>query len=129
MSRVMSGSGEIIVLASGASNVLNVFYAIVASFIGVLGSFMTSSNMSSNILFGNFQQATAGFLHLNTLAVLGAQTAGGALGTSVSPGNIILGTTMAGILGSEGKVLKKILPFAASLAFIFGIILLVSHII
>lgn len=127
MSRIMSGSGQTAVLASGAVYVLGEFYAVIAPFVGLMGSFMTSSNMSSNILFGNFQQTTAALLHFNTSAVLGAQTAGGALGTSISPGNIILGTTMAGILGSEGIVFKKILPRAAALALVFGILLYISQ--
>jgi lactate permease len=125
MSRVMDGSGQTIVLASGTVGVLGIFYGFIAPFTGILGSFMTSSNMSSNILFGNFQLTTANLLHFNPAVILAAQTAGGAIGTSISPGNIILGTTTAGIMGDEGEVLKKIFPVAAALAFVFGIILVI----
>lgn len=68
---------------------------------------MTSSNMASNILFGSFQLATANFLGLNPAPVLGAQTAGGAIGAAICPGNIVLGCTTAGIMGQEGKVLSE----------------------
>lgn len=123
ISRVMAGTGQTFILAQGISAVLEENYVFIAPFIGLLGSFITGSNMSSNILFGDFQMQVSEFIGLNTPAILGAQTGGGAIGTSIAPGNIILGTTTAGILGSEGKVLKKIIPFTLIIAAIFGLIL------
>ena len=87
---------------------------------------MTSSNMASNILFGEFQLTTANILNVQPAPILGAQTAGGAIGNTLSPGNIILGTTTTGILGQEGEILKKILPIAISAAIIVGAILFVT---
>ena len=84
---------------------------------------MTSSNMASNILFGDFQLTTAKILNLDPALILAAQTAGGAIGNTICPGNIILGTTTAGILGQEGVVLKKILPITVSAALIIGSII------
>lgn len=126
MSRVMGGTGQTIVLAEGIANVLGGGYAILAPVVGMLGSFMTSSNMASNILFGQFQLTTASILHFDPAAILGAQTAGGAIGNTICPGNIILGTTTANILGQEGKVLKKILPLTIMAAVIVGAILFLS---
>ena len=123
MSRIMSGTGQTEVLPQGVSLVLGENYVLLSPFIGLLCSFMTGSNMSSNILFGNFQMATAQITGLDYHSILGVQTAGGSIGTSIAPGNIVLGTTTASILGSEGKVLRKIMPFALILAFIFGLIL------
>lgn len=82
--------------------------------------------MSSNILFGEFQVTTAGLLHLDKAAFLGAQTVGGSIGSSISPSNIILGTTTAGILGSEGQVLKKNIPITLTVTLIIGIIVFLS---
>ncbi len=129
MSRVMSGTGQTEVLAQGVSSILATNYALVAPFIGLLGSFMTGSNMSSNILFGSFQMKTAEIVGLNSFIILAAQTAGGAIGTSIAPGNIVLGATTVGILGSEGKVLKKLIPFALTVATIFGILIFVYNLI
>lgn len=129
MSRVMSGTGQTEVLAQGVSIVLANNYAIIAPFIGLLGSFMTGSNMSSNILFANFQMQTAEIVGLNMFSILGAQTAGASIGIAISPGNIVLGTTSAGILGSEGKVLRKIIPFALGVATLFGVLLYLYHLI
>lgn len=81
--------------------------------------------MSSNILFGGFQSTTANLLGVNTSAVLGAQSAGGAIGSAVSPSKIILGTTTANILGREGEVLKKIMIISIPAAIVIGAILYV----
>ncbi len=125
MSRIMGGTGQTVILAQGIAATLGKFYAILAPVIGMLGAFMTSSNMASNILFGEFQLTTAKLLGLNVAAILGAQTAGGAIGNTICPGNIILGTTTAGILGKEGVVLKKVLPITITAAVIVGAILFV----
>lgn len=126
MSRVMGSTGQTVVLAQGVAAVLGQGYAVLAPVVGMLGAFMTSSNMASNILFGEFQLTTANLLSFDPAAILGAQTAGGAIGNTICPGNIILGTTTAGILGKEGVVLKKILPITITAAVIVGAILLVT---
>jgi len=128
MSRVMSGTGQTVVLAQGIANVFGKGYAVLASVVGMLGAFMTSSNMASNILFGEFQLTTANLLDMSTSAILGAQTAGGAIGNTICPGNIILGTTTSGILGKEGIVLKRILPITIAAAVIVGCILFVTQV-
>lgn len=123
MSRVMGGTGQTVVLARGIAQVLGRGYAVLAPVVGMLGSFMTSSNMASNILFAGFQLTTAKLLNFDPALILGAQTAGGAIGNTICPGNIILGATTAGILGREGIVLRRILPLTLAAAVIVGIIL------
>ena len=66
---------------------------------------------------------TANLLKVNASAILGAQSAGGAIGSAVSPSKIILGTTTAGILGREGEVLKKIITLTVPATIVIGIIL------
>lgn len=122
MSRIMGGTGQTTVLAQGIASVLGTKYIILAPFIGLLGTFMTGSNMSSNILFGDFQMTTSTLLGVNAPAVLGAQTAGGAIGAAVSPSKIILGTTTANILGKEGEVLKTMLMITIPATLVIGLI-------
>ena len=125
MSRIMSGSGMTSVLATGMANVMGRFYALLAPMVGLLGAFMTSSNMASNILFSEFQLTTAKLLSLDTAAILGGQTAGGAIGTATCPGNITLGCTTTGIIGREGEVLRKTLPLSLAAAVFVGLTLFV----
>ena len=65
-------------------------------------------------------------LSLSVPAILGAQTAGGAIGTATCPGNIILGCTTTDIGGSEGDVLKKTLPLSLAAAALLGLIVLAA---
>lgn len=125
MSKLMSGTGQTVVLANGIAEVLGKAYVILAPFVGLLGTFMTGSNMSSNILFGDFQMTTASLLKVDAATVLGAQSAGGAIGSAVSPSKIILGTTTANILGREGEVLKKILSVTVPATIAIGLIVFV----
>ena len=126
MSKVMGGTGQTIVLAEGISGVLGTAYVALSPFVGLLGTFMTASNMSSNILFGNFQMTSAKLLHVSPALVLGAQTAGASIGAAISPSKIILGTTTAGILGKEGEVLKKVMPVAIPAAVVVGVLSLIG---
>lgn len=129
MSKVMSGTGQTTVLAQGIAGIMGPAYVALAPVVGLLGSFMTSSNMASNILFGGFQMTTANLLGMNAAPILGAQTAGGAIGSAICPGNLILGTTTAGISGSEGLVLRKVLPLTLFAAAVVGMIMYVCCIV
>lgn len=122
MSRLMSGTGQTVVLANGIVAVLGNAYVVLAPFVGLLGTFMTGSNMSSNILFGNFQQTTASLLHVESSYILGAQSSGASVGSSISPSNIAFGTTTANISGSEGQIMKKILCVAIPMVLVIGVL-------
>lgn len=126
MSRIMGGTGQTLILARGIGDLLGEYYIAFSPFVGVLGSFITNSNMSSNILFGEFQLTMATILGLQAAPILGAHTAGGAIGITISPGNLILGTTTAGNIGSEGEILKKIFPIVFVSALIVGLIVFVT---
>lgn len=120
MSNVMAGSGAVNVLAQGVAAATGQGYGFLAPMVGGLGSFMTTSNLASNLLFGTFQQSTAQVTGLYGPAILGAQTAGAAAGNMIAPGNVLLGTTTAGILGREGEVLRITIPLFAIVAVIIG---------
>ena len=68
---------------------------------------------------------TANLLHIDPSPILGAQSSGGAIGSAVSPSKIILGTTTADILGSEGEVMKRILVITVPATILIGLVLLV----
>ena len=122
ISKLMSGSGQIYVLSQGIAKVISKSYIFISPFIGLLGSFITSSNMASNILFGSFQETTARALNLNLSLTLAAQTVGGSIGSTLAPGNIILGAMTTNILGKEDKILKKIMPISVLSAALIGLI-------
>ncbi|QWC18189.1 L-lactate permease [Halorubrum sp. 2020YC2] len=123
MAKLMDHSGQVLVLAEGAASVATPnTYGFLSPLIGSLGAFMTSSNTASNILFGGLQQQTAAQLGgLSEALILGGQSAGGAIGNAISPGNVILGTTAAGVVGREGDVLRVTIPWVAAVGALVGL--------
>ncbi|CAL8970663.1 L-lactate permease [Rhodoplanes serenus] len=122
MSKVMTGSGQIEVLARGTAGATGAYYAALAPLVGTLGAFMSSSNVSSNILFGQFQESMAQFTGKSVSSILAAQTSGAAIGTMFSPSKVLLGTTTAGIVGQEGAIIKKLLVVAVVAAALMGLV-------
>jgi lactate permease len=122
---VMEHSGQTDVLAQGIERISPpLLYAFAANLIGLIGAFMTSSNTASNVLFGQLQQGVASGTGLSESAVIGAQSAGGAIGNAIAPANIVLGTGTAGIVGQEGAVLRKTLPWTLAAAVVIGLLTL-----
>ena len=106
LSRLMVHADMIQSLAEAAAT-LGPAWPFFAPFIGVLGTFVTGSATSSNILFSNFQEATATSLALPVATLQGAQNFGAAVGNIVCPHNIIAGGATVGLAGREGEVLRK----------------------
>ena len=86
-----------------------------ASYIGGLGAFITGSNTVSDMLFANFQWDVAQQLGYNvkqSIAVVAAQGAGGAMGNMICIHNIVAACAVLGMIGREGDILKQtIWPF------------------
>lgn len=121
MSKFMSSSGQIYVLSQSIVLLMGRSYVLAAPLFGILGTFITSSNMSSNILLGRFQMTAAGFLEISPAVTLALQTVGGVLGTAFSPGCVIMGVSTTGLAGEEGEILKRIVPVAAGCGGVFGL--------
>ncbi|PPA69276.1 L-lactate permease [Jeotgalibacillus proteolyticus] len=124
MTEVMDSSGQTTVVALGIAEVSPpTVYVALASFLGVTGAFMTSSNTSSNVLFSPLHGSVVQSMDsLRMEQVIAAQSAGGAIGNSIAPANVILGTSTAGIKGKDSEVLKITLVFAMiSTALVAGV--------
>lgn len=122
LSTVMSASGQTETLATGIAEVAPAgVYAVLAAWLGVLGSFMTTSNTSSNVLFAPLQQGVAEAQGLSESAIIAGQQAGGAVGNSIAPANVVLGTGTAGISGQEGMVLRRVLPWTIPVTALVGV--------
>ena len=122
MARLMDHSGQNEVLALGIAAVTPAYgYAFLASTIGVIGAFMTSSSTSSNVVFSGLQQTVAELNELSESTIIGAQSAGGAIGNAIAPANLVLGASTAGISGQEGDILRKTMPWTIVATVLVGI--------
>ena len=120
-SRILDHSGQSLTIAYGIAAVSPpLLYASVASVIGALGAFMTSSSTASNVLFAGVQGEVAHLHGLSKEAIIAAQAAGSAYGNAIAPANIVLGTSIAGIKGQEGAVLHLTIPWTIVVAVLTG---------
>lgn len=124
LSRVMVYAGMIDTLAVSAAGAAGALWPLFAPFVGVLGTFVTGSATASNILFTDFQQATAVQLGRPVLALLGAQGFGAAVGNIVCPHNIIAAGATVNLAGKEGEVLRRTLGVALAYALLGGLLAL-----
>lgn len=111
--------GGLIAQAAEAAAGAGLLWPLLAPFIGVLGTFVSGSATASNILFTEFQAATARALNLPVTVMAAAQGAGAAIGNAVAPHNIIAGTATVGLSGRDGEVLARTL--APVLAYAAGV--------
>lgn len=122
ISRLMSGSGQTMLLAQGITRVMGEWYILFAGVVGTIGTFITGSNMSSNILFTGVQTSVAESLGISAAPLLAAQTAGASVGSMIAPSKIILGTTAGGIAEKDGEVMAYLLPIAVGVIVLIGTI-------
>ncbi|MGY6695585.1 MAG: L-lactate permease [Roseinatronobacter sp.] len=103
--------GELIAQAAEAAAQAGPFWPVLAPLVGAMGTFVSGSATASNILFTEFQAATARSLDLPLVVMAAAQGAGAAIGNAIAPHNIIAGTATVGLSGRDGEVLRHtILP-------------------
>lgn len=93
-------------LSGAAAAAFSSVWTLVAPFVGVLGAFMTGSNTVSNILFSTFQSEVAATAGLSRTIIVGLQVVGGAAGNMICVHNVVAASTVVGVLGSEGRIIR-----------------------
>ena len=88
LSTIMDTSGMIAVIATALATATGSLYPLFAPVIGCLGTFITGSDTSSNILFGKLQASVAGQIHVSPDWLSAANTVGATGGKIISPQSI-----------------------------------------
>ena len=78
LSTIMDTAGMISVIATALATATGSLYPLFAPVIGCLGTFITGSDTSSNILFGKLQASVAGHINVSPDWLSAANTVGGA---------------------------------------------------
>lgn len=121
LSSIMDFSGMIGTLGVTLAYATGSLYPFFAPTIGCLGTFLTGSDTSSNILFGKLQSTVAGSMGADPSWMAAANTAGATGGKIISPQSIAIATSAASMQGSEGEILKKAFPYALLYILIAGL--------
>ena len=120
LAKVLDYSGMIGSLATVLVAVTGSSYPLFAPLIGALGTFVTGSDTSANVLFGKLQITVAGQTGLNPFWLAAANTAGATAGKMISPQSIAVATGATGLTGQEGKILGQTLVFCLGYVLILG---------
>lgn len=134
LASIMNYSGMIAAIAAGLVAISGSFYPFFAPLIGAIGTFVTGSDTSSNILFGKLQANVAGQLGMSgTTSVCGftgteadwlaaSNTVGATGGKMISPQSIAIATAACDMKGADDAILRKAIPYAVGYIIICGII-------
>ena len=91
------------------------WFPLASGFLGWMACFLSGSDTSSNLLFGNLQVAAGHQLGLSPVLLAATNSSGAVTGKMISPQNIAVGVTTVGLSGKEGEILRAI--FWHSIAF------------
>lgn len=122
LAKVMSYSGMIKSIAVVLVAVTGSAYPLIAPVIGAIGTFVTGSDTSANILFGPLQVEAAKSLGLNPYWLAAANTGGATAGKMISPQSIAVATAATGLVGAEGKILNATLKFCLVYVIVLGVL-------
>ncbi|MDD3049431.1 MAG: L-lactate permease [Bacilli bacterium] len=120
--KIMGYSGMISSISVFFVSVLGVFYPLAAPLIGALGTFVTGSGTSSEVLFGNVQLEAAKAIGTNEYWLVAANSLGTSAGKMLAPQSIAIGCAACALSGKDGEILKKIAKYAFGYIIIMAII-------
>lgn len=121
LAKVMGYSGMIVAIATVLVSVTGSFYPLISPVIGALGTFVTGSDTSANVLFGGLQVEVANNLNMSPYWLAAANTGGATAGKMISPQSIAVATAATGLQGSEGKILTTTIKFCLAYVVILGL--------
>jgi lactate permease len=121
MAIVMTDTGMTALLGKTIAMGTELTFPVFSPYIGLLGTFMTGSNTNSNVMFGALQLETANALGIGAVTIASAQSIGGSLGSAIAPAKVLVGTTIAGLMGRENEVLRRTIPYCLGIVFFVGI--------
>jgi len=110
--KIMGYSGMIGSISQLLVTMMGSFYPLVAPVLGGLGTFVTGSGTSSEVLFGNVQMEAANAIGANPYWLAAANSLGTGVGKMLSPQSIAIGCAATSLVGKDGEILKTIAKYA-----------------
>ncbi|MDO4404763.1 MAG: L-lactate permease [Atopobiaceae bacterium] len=110
--KIMTYSGMISSIATFFVTSLGTFYPLMAPMLGAIGTFVTGSGTSSEVLFGNVQLSAAQTLGVDPFWLVASNSLGISAGKMLSPQNIAIGCAAVDLQGKDGELMGKIAPYA-----------------
>lgn len=125
---VTNSSGMSTTLGMSLAKTGSLLFPFFAPFLGWLGVFITGSDTSANLLFGNLQKITATSTGMNPVLALAANSSGGVTGKMISPQSIAVACAAVGLAGKESELFRFTVKHSFFLVILVGIMTFVqSH--
>ncbi|WP_116112777.1 L-lactate permease [Austwickia chelonae] len=110
---VMGDSGQTLALGMWIAGA-GVIYPFLAPILGWIGTYVTGSDTSANILFSGLQAGVGDQIGHKALLV-GSNAAGGVVGKMISPQSLAIAATAMSLAGAESTVLRKVIGWSLGL--------------
>lgn len=127
LAKIMTFSGMVDSIAILLAWVGGKRFPLISPFIGGLGTFITGSDTSSNVLFGNLQKQTAAQLNMNQEWLVAANASGATAGKMISPQSISIAATATNNPGQEGQMLAFTLKYCVIYVGLMGILVFLTQ--
>ena len=121
LAKVMTYSGMIASSAELIASISGSFFAVISPMIGALGTFITGSDTSSNILFGGLQQQTAANLGMDQYWIVSGNGAGATAGKMISPQSISIAAASTNNAANESEMMKSTIKYCIFYVILMGI--------
>ncbi|MCY8986749.1 L-lactate permease LutP [Bacillus atrophaeus] len=95
--------------------------------LGWLGVFITGSDTSANLLFGNLQKITALSVGMDPILSVAANSSGGVTGKMISPQSIAVACAAVGLAGKESELFRFTIKHSLFLLLLVCIITFLQH--
>jgi lactate permease len=105
LAQVFNYSGMASTLAFGFSRI-GTWFILLAPLLGWIGVALSGSNTSTNTLFGGFQYAVGGLLHMPLLLLPSLNSTGAEVGKPIAPQTTSVGVSTTSYVRREGEVIR-----------------------
>jgi lactate permease len=118
-----SGTDATLGLAFAYTGLLYPFFG---TLLGWVGTALTGTDATSNVLFGSMQKITAQQLGLDPVLMAAANSSGGVMGKMIDAQSIVVATTATRWYGHEGEILRYVFFHSLALAALVGLLVMLQ---
>ncbi|MDQ1289033.1 MAG: lactate permease [Actinomycetota bacterium] len=111
---VMNLSGQTITIGTWIAGT-GAFFALLSPVLGWIGTAVTGSDTSANALFAKLQATAGAKAGIDPTLLVSANTTGGVVGKMISPQNLTIAASAAGLDGQESAILRRVMPWSLGL--------------
>lgn len=128
LAKLMTYSGMVDAGASFIALASGKFFPAISPFIGALGTFITGSDTSSNILFGGLQQQTALKLNMDQYWIAAGNGSGATAGKMISPQSISIASSATNHAAKESLMMRSTIKYCLIYVVLMGVFVFFFHV-